>query len=499
MTKMLRKIIAIVLVSFFIMTGLSVLNQGNQNYNIFENSNQIKTDTISSNNIIIKNPNKIYHIQYMPKRVINGTYTHALFSQLFISYNGNIYYANGSNIVNQYNKTLLTFPSSYVFTVLSIYKTNLYIAFTNGNIYVYNFSQDKNYFVDTISSNSVYFGNNSLFVFLNGIIYYYTLFYSSVDNKYILSKSSSIVLFTNSPEYNWDSSSNGNYINMLIEGNSGDDQTYFYMIQKNPFELYYSDTYGYAIQAENNSYSANNFTFFDRSSYGFFNNNLFSTINYDNQYSSMSTAMENSNNYLIPFTINQSSLGANTSYFFPNALVGYTYNTFFENIGNMVNPTLFEYNISENINSGSRLDIIFGINNTYFISYSQKEIFVFNNNIYNLNVKSFNLNDFQINNYFLFKGNIYSGSSINFIINSFPAIITPLNTTQYFYNGSAITITQSDFTGSGSNLYYNLTIYYGFGNVQSTITSNSLYLIILYVVIGLGLAIFVIASVRYRI
>jgi hypothetical protein len=127
------------------------------------------------------------------------------------------------------------------------------------------------------------------------------------------------------------------------------------------------------------------------------------------------------------------------------------------------------------------------------------EVYIYPLYTYNLNVKSFNLNNIQINNYFLLNGQIYTGFSDNFVISDFPIIITPLNTTNYFYNGSAISITNSDFSGSGNNLYYNLSIYYGFGNVQSTITSNSLYLIILYVVIGLGLAIFVIASVRYRI
>ena len=143
---------------------------------------------------------------------------------------------------------------------------------------------------------------------------------------------------------------------------------------------------------------------------------------------------------------------------------------------------------------------------TYIINGNSNLIIVNKNNVYvypvftyNLNVKSFNLNNIQITNYFLFNGQIYTDYSDNFIISDFPVVITPLNTSTYFYNGSAITITQSDFSGSGSNLYYNLSIYYGFGNVQSTITSNSLYLIILYVVIGLGLAIFVIASVRYRI
>ena len=145
MTKMLRKIIAIVLVRFFIMTGLAGLNQGNQNYNILHN-NQIKTDTLASNNIIVRNPAKIYHILYMPKRTINSSYTDSLFSQTFISYNGNIYYANGSSIVNQFNNSLLNFPSSMIITALSIYKTNLYISFTDGDIYVYNFSQNKDFF-----------------------------------------------------------------------------------------------------------------------------------------------------------------------------------------------------------------------------------------------------------------------------------------------------------------------------------------------------------------
>ena len=498
---MIKKVIVLVFVSFFVMSGLIVLNENNQNYNI--SNNNVKLDTLSTNNIISENPIKIYHIQYMPKRVINGAYTHALFSQLFISYNGNIYYANGSNIVNQYNKTLLSFPSTYVFTALSIYQSNLYIAFTNGEVYVYNFTLSNDYYVNSYSSASIYFGNNSLFVFYNGILTYYSIIYSSVDNAYVVKDISNIILFTNNPKFNWDSSSNGNYINMLIEGNAGDAQTYFYMIQKNPFELYYSDTYGNVIQAENNSYSANNFTFFDKSSYGFFNNNLFSTINWNLQYSSMSTSMQYSNNYLIPFTINQSSLGSNTSNFFPTSLIGYKYNTFFSKVGNEVNPTLYYLNISEDITSNSKLDVIFGNNFTYIISYSQKEIFVFSFKEYLLNVKSYNILNNQIQNYFSFNGIIYTGYSNSFVLDTFPQILLPLNTSTYYYNGSAITIIQSDFSGSGSNLYYNLSIYYQ----EIKPASIPLYDIFTYMYpisiiglfVGMGSFIFVIKKRGYKI
>ena len=38
---MIKKVIALIFVSFFVMSGLTVLTENNQNYNIFENNNLI--------------------------------------------------------------------------------------------------------------------------------------------------------------------------------------------------------------------------------------------------------------------------------------------------------------------------------------------------------------------------------------------------------------------------------------------------------------------------
>ena len=102
MTKMLRKIIAIVLVSFFVMTGLSVLNQGNQNYNIA--GNNINSFTLTSNNTFNFSINKT--IVYS-KGISSG-------GQTFGCYDNSLYYINGSaiyqfNVLNQKTtKAILT-------------------------------------------------------------------------------------------------------------------------------------------------------------------------------------------------------------------------------------------------------------------------------------------------------------------------------------------------------------------------------------------------------
>jgi hypothetical protein len=146
--------------------------------------------------------------------------------------------------------------------------------------------------------------------------------------------------------------------------------------------------------------------------------------------------------------------------------------------------------------------IINGNKNLYIVNNNQVYVYEYGHN-YNLNVKSYNLENNQIQNYFSLNGIIYTGYSNSFSFTQFPQTLIPLNTSTYYYNGSAITIIQSDFTGSGSNLYYNLSIYYQ----EIKPASIPLYDIFTYMYpisiiglfVGMGSFIFIIKKRGYKI
>ena len=87
---MIKKVIALIFVSFFVMSGLTVLTENNQNYNISEN-NQINSFTISSSQSNYFNYSISQSITYSSSISSGG--------QTFISYNYSLYYINGSNIM----------------------------------------------------------------------------------------------------------------------------------------------------------------------------------------------------------------------------------------------------------------------------------------------------------------------------------------------------------------------------------------------------------------
>ena len=141
--------------------------------------------------------------------------------------------------------------------------------------------------------------------------------------------------------------------------------------------------------------------------------------------------------------------------------------------------------------------------NSNLIIVNQNNVYVYPLHTYNLNVKSYNKLNNQIQDYFSMNGIIYTGYSNSIIVSNLPNTLIPLNTSTYYYNGSAITIIQSDFTGSGSNLYYNLSIYYQ----EIKPASIPLYDIFTYMYpisiiglfVGMGAFIFVIKKRGYKI
>lgn len=489
---MLRKIIAIVLVSFFIMTGLAVLNQGNNNYNIAENNINSFVDSSSFS-----------PYDFSLEQSITYTSNLASAEQTFGCYDNSLYYIYGDSITQfnfQSDKINVFISLTSQPRQLEIYNNFMIIGYGSGNTGVYS----TLFNIYNFSSNSLYTGNFSYdyyylqFASLNGINIF------SIDangeiynckvifNPLSLTKISSISI----DAYGNQMAISANNNNLMFAINGGGGCNY----PLNQFGYY---TVNSASLNSSISCSAGDFgniyNISDLGNYGILGSESYYITN-------KNTGGVTAYSYGVYSTYLSFADSSYDENFIPINITNYAF-TKLPVLVNNSNYQEFCYNgkiVSVYLPIGSG-NTIFNTK-SYIVKGNSNLIIIVNNEVYiyplytyNLNVKSYNLENNQIENYFLLNGQIYTGFSDNFVISDFPIIITPLNTTNYFYNGSAISITNSDFSGSGNNLYYNLSIYYGFGNVQSTITSNSLYLIILYVVIGLGLAIFVIASVRYRI
>ena len=134
-------------------------------------------------------------------------------------------------------------------------------------------------------------------------------------------------------------------------------------------------------------------------------------------------------------------------------------------------------------------------NKIEFLTYISGTLYEYYYNLltYHLSIRSFNSLSNLINNYFYYNGIIYNSLVNNFSNPVMPLQILPLNYSNYIWNKSSIEVTTSDFTGSGNNLYYNLTIYYSqestklpenpiaFGSYTELLT----YLFIFFAVISL--------------
>ena len=490
MIKMLRKIIAIVLVSFFIMTGLAVLNQGNQNYNI--GGNNINSFTSSS----------FSPLQFIVNKSINYTSDISSGGQTFVCFNNSLYYIYEDSIMKfsySINKISIFLSFSISPCDLEIYNNYLIVGFgsdisgvSSTLINIYNFS-NKNLYEFNLT-NDYFFDQFAIYnniMFIAGIAIDSISFYS-IDLNPISITLLKTISITNVNHLLSASGYGNNIIFAINSATSTNTLAQFDYVYMN------SQSIG-TLLSNSNDYFNNIYDIMDFGSCGL----LGSQSYYISNENTTGTTQYSYNNYATGLYFDDS----NYKYLYiPIKLSNFeftklpvlsnnsNYQCFYNN-GNLTEVFLPLGNGNNIFNSLTY--IVNGNHNLYIIN--KNNVYVYPFYTYNLNIKSFNLNNLQIKNYFILNGIIYNDYSNTFIFSVLPIIITPLNTSSYFYNGSSITITNSDFSGSGNNLYYNLSIYYGFGNVQSTITSNSLYLIILYVVIGLGLAIFVIASVRYRI
>ena len=450
---MIKKVIALIFVSFFVMSGLTVLTENNQNYNISEN-NQINSFTISSSQSNYFNYSISQSITYSSSISSGG--------QTFISYNYSLYYINGSNIMqlNFINdKTSIFLTESSQPRQLEIYNNFMIIGFGSGNTGVYSLLfQIYNFY------------NNTLYTGHFTYDYYYLQF-AIVNNEYIFST------YANGFIYNCQISFNPITLTKIstitIDG-----------IQNQLTVSGYNNNMIFVINQDGSPYTM--------IQGGFYNVNdlsLNTSITNSNSFGNVYDIMDLGNIGLLDsesFYITNENTGSSTSYsynpydsvqglyfsdsnckisFIPMNLTNYQF-TKLPQINNNYQEFCYNgkiVNIYLPIGSGNSIfstsTYIINTNNNLII-VNQNYVYVYPLNTFYLNVKSYNSYNNQIKNYFLLNNIIYNGYSNSFIFSNFPEIIKPLNTSLYFYNGSDILLVPSDFTGSGSNLYYNLSIYY---------------------------------------
>ena len=497
---MIKKIIALVFVSFFVMSGLMALTENNQNYNISEN-NQINSFTSSS-----FNPYNFNIVQSI-------TYTSGISSagQSFGCYNNSLYYIYGDSITqfnfkNKSISTFLTFTSQP--RQIEIYNNFMIIGYGSGSLCT-----------DSLLFNIYNFSSNILYTDDFPYDYYYLQF-SKVNNEYIFS------ILTNNIIYNYKLSFNPLSLSEISSVS----------IDSIPNQLAITGNQNNLIFAINSG-SSNGYDY-DLSQFGFLNvGNSFLNSSVSSSVSGNINGFGNINDII---NLGDYSILGSESFYLTNknsgGLTSYSYNSY------STNGNLFFSDSSYNVNAYpidttnyvfTKLPVLTNNSNyqefcyngkiiyvylpiggntvfnseTYIINGNNNLIIVNNNNVYvyplflyNLNVKSYNKFNNQIQDYFSMNGIIYTGYSNSFVFTKLPQILLPLNTSIYYYNGSAITIIQSDFSGSGSNLYYNLSIYYN----QVQAPSIPLYNIFTYMypisIIGLfvGMGAFVFAIKKKR-
>jgi hypothetical protein len=487
---MIKKVIALVFVSFFVMSGLTVLNENNQNYNI------------SINNINSFTSSSFSPYDFSINKSISYTSGISSSGQTFGCYDNSLYYIYGDSIT-QFNFKTNKISTFFSFTSqpkqIEIYNNYMIIGYGSGSISLFN--------IYNFSSNILYTGNFSYD--------YYFLQFAVINQVNTISILTNGYIYNCKIEFNPFSSSKISDISIDTDVNqiaySG-----------------YNNNLIFAVNGGSGNYPLNQFGFLNvgdstlnttTSNSGDYFGNIYDIIDLGN------TALLGSQSYYITdknvagttsFSYNAYATGiyfSDSNYninFIPINITNYAF-TKLPVLVNNSNYQEFCYNgkiVSVYLPIGSGNTVFNSA--TYIINGNSNLIIVNKNNVYvyplftyNLNVKSFNLNNIQITNYFLLNGQIYTGYSDNFIISDFPTSLTPLNTTNYFYNGSSITIIQSDFTGSGSNLYYNLSIYYQ----EIKPASIPLYDIFTYMYpisiiglfVGMGAFIFIIKKRGYKI
>ena len=177
---MIKKVIALVFVSFFVMSGLTVLNENNQNYNISENNhinNFVDSSSFSPINYSLN---------------VSITYSSGISSsnQIFGCFNNNLYYIDSDNIIDfnvisQKSLTFLTMTNQPY--QLEIYNNYMIIGFGSGNtvksstnISIFDFSNSKEYNI-TLSTAYYYMqfsiNNNNMYLstIQDGSVYIYSI------------------------------------------------------------------------------------------------------------------------------------------------------------------------------------------------------------------------------------------------------------------------------------------------------------------------------------
>ena len=505
---MIKKVIALVFVSFFVMSGLTVLTENNQNYNISINN---------INNFIDSSSFSPYDFS------LNESITYSTLisssGQTFVCYNNSLYYIKGNGIMkfNTISNKITTFLSLSIAPLqLEIYDNYLIIGYgSEGNSYsiandteslevnIFNFFNTQLYtFNLTYEYNGIqFFINNELYIseYSGNAIHIYSLVLSPFSLNLIKTItvdsvvcSDTFVGYNNNLIFMTNTGSGTNelqqygYVNLLLEslntsisstvtdfgliggildlGNCGiaEYQSY-YITNKNTGGTTQYSYNGYAY--DTNTYRGAGLFYADSNF-----PNLFIPINLTNYAFTKLPVLSNNSNY------QEFNYNGNLSYVYLPIGSG---NTIFNSLTYIIN----------------------GNNNLYIVN--NNNVYVYHLHNYNLNVKSYNKFNNQIQDYFSLNGIIYTGYSNSFSFTQLPQILLPLNTSTYYYNGSAITIIQSDFSGSGSNLYYNLSIYYN----QVQAPSIPLYDIFTYIypisIIGLftgmGAFIFTIKKRGYKI
>lgn len=507
---MIKKVIALVFVSFFVMSGLTVLNENNQNYNIFDNY---------INNFVVQSPNYIVNLTYvsdfnLSNVIINKGLTPYGYDDLksyYASYHSNLYYLglyNSNYYIYDYS-ILSKSISQYIelnFTPfnLGIYSGILYISYTGNRLFTINLTNnEKNYYNNFVyepldSGYPFLFYNNTVFQFdynsalSNYCFIGYNIFNSELIFTYILPNPSEIV----------NMSENGNFLYFSVAYDSS-------YTDKESFALNLNDLSNSVITSTlstNFIYAYNNYSYIPSSYIGediSTTNTLTTFTTNTSNYLPFSISATDYNNFSFsPYNFYDSSLGNKSIDFYPHFINGYKDNTF---LYSTLNNQKYYMSLPFNFSSSKTYFLVQGKAYLYMINRYNDMVYVFKNpigSLYYLTVKSYNSFSSQINNYLLFNGQLTT-TSIS-IANSYPCVptIIPLNYSTYYYNGSKIIITSSDYTGS-FNKYYNLSIYYN--QVQSP--SIPLYDIFTYMYpisiiglfVGMGAFVFAIKKRGYKI
>ena len=512
---MIKKVIALIFVSFFVMSGLTVLTENNQNYNIGENNINSFVDSSAFNPISFSLNQSITY----SNSAINGN------SQTFVCYNNILYYINGQSIyefntitdkisaflglsiqpyqLEIYNNYLIigygAGATGYANNIISVNEVNIY-NFENSELYVFNLTNSYNYLQFVISNNSMFIGS-----VCSNYIYIYSISLRPISISIIKS-------FSISDYSGGDSVSFGAYNNNLIFASDCYDSSNnaFYLKQFDYINIT-SESIATSISNGNNEFEYlgsitdfGNIGILTSQSYYITNKNSGGTTQYSyNDYSTnVAYDYNNIELYFSDSNYKNSFIPANlTNYAFTKLSVLTNNSKYQEFCYNGILTSVYLPIGSGNTIFNTLSYVINGNNKLYIVD--KNNVYVYNLYSYNLNVKSYNSLNNQIQNYFSMNGIIYTGYSNSFSFTQLPQTLIPLNTSTYYYNGSAITIIQSDFTGSGSNLYYNLSIYYN----QIKPASIPLYDIFTYMYpisiiglfVGMGAFVFAIKKRGYKI